>query len=223
MAFCNSCGATLDAAAKFCNKCGKPNSLAAVPAAAGTTPGTPATPGAATPAPTGGGSSALKVILIIVAVIVVIGVLGVATLGFIGWRIAKSSHVRQEGDNVKVETPFGNVDTSSNPADIAKNLSVDLYPGAEIKKEGTATATMFGVSTVSVNLETSDSVDQVASFYKPKFPNANVSTCDTSHCTIVSNDKNGMTTITIQGDGGRTRIQIATVTRKSDSGKSSSN
>src|SRR5271169_6917024 len=102
MAFCNSCGATLTAETKFCNKCG-----AAVAA------GPPALGGAPTPPPpTTGGSSALKIILIVVAVIVVVGILGVATVGFIGYRLAKNSHVTQEGDHVKVDTPFGSVETS---------------------------------------------------------------------------------------------------------------
>ena len=65
MAFCNSCGATLDAGTKFCNKCGAGAPAASVPAAS-----TPAAAG--TPAQ-GGGGSAVKIILIVVAVIVGLG------------------------------------------------------------------------------------------------------------------------------------------------------
>src|SRR5437660_10704250 len=122
MAFCNSCGATLNPGTQFCNKCG-----AAVATAPGATSAArPPIP--APPAPTGG-SSALKIILIVVAVIVVIGILGMVTVGVIGYRIAKSSHVTQDGDHVKVQTPFGSVETSKDPDQAAKELGVDIYPG----------------------------------------------------------------------------------------------
>src|SRR5271170_6589379 len=129
MAFCNSCGAALNAGTKFCNKCG---------AAVATTPAAPAVVAAplppAPPASQGGGSSALKIILIIIAIIVGLGILGVATVGFIGYRIAKSAHVTQNGDNVKVDSPFGSVETSKDPAQAAKDLGIDLYPGAQAQK-----------------------------------------------------------------------------------------
>ena len=68
MAFCNSCGATLDSGAKFCNKCGttQPGAAAASVTPAGTAP-----------ASTQKSGSALKIILIVVAVIVVLGILAI--------------------------------------------------------------------------------------------------------------------------------------------------
>src|ERR1700722_12588318 len=128
MAFCNSCGAALTPGTKFCNKCGAPQ---AAVAASGATPAVP-TPGPIPPPPATGGSSALKIILIVVGVIVVIGILGVATVGFIGYRIAKSAHVSQQGDHVKAETPFGTFETSKDPEQVAKDLGVDIYPGADM-------------------------------------------------------------------------------------------
>ena len=222
MAFCNSCGASIEPGAKFCNKCGKPAATAAAPVATNAPSMTSPAPGPAAPAPPSQGGGALKVILIVFAVIVVLGVLGVATIGFVGWRIAKSSHVRQEGDKVSVETPFGTVN-ANDPDTVVKSLNVDIYPGAEVKKEGTASVSLFGVSTVTAIFETSDSVDKVAGFYKRKFPNAAVTSSDANQCTIVSSDKKNMVTINIQGSGDRTRIQISSVSRKSDSGSSSSN
>ena len=212
MAFCNSCGATLDPATKFCNKCGAPN-LAQVPA-----------PSAAPVAVSSGGTSgsgqssgALKVILIVAAVIVAVGVLGMATLGIITWRIAKSSHVRQEGDHVKVETPFGTVESTKDAEAAVRDLGVELYPGAQVMKSGAASANFGRVHTASANFETSDSLDKVASFYKAKFPNAMVTTADENHCTIVSNQSKNLITINIQATGDRTQIQIANITHKSES------
>src|ERR1700691_5742349 len=113
MAFCNSCGATLNDGTKFCNKCG-----AAVAAAPGVI-STPLPP--APPASQGGGSSALKIILIIIAIIVGLGILSVGAFSFFVYRVAKSAHVTQEGDHVKVESPFGTVETSKDPAQAAKD------------------------------------------------------------------------------------------------------
>ena len=102
MAFCNSCGAQLTEGTRFCSKCGAPIT------------GTPAAPAGApsTPAATAGSSSALKTILIIVGAIVLIGIVGIASLTFIGMRLARHSRVTQEGEHVKVETPFGTAETS---------------------------------------------------------------------------------------------------------------
>ncbi len=208
MAFCNSCGATLNAGTQFCNKCGAAVAAGpAVPAVTSTAP-------APAPAPTGG-SSALKIILIVVALIVGIGILGMATVGIIGYRIAKSARVTQHGDNVKVETPFGTVESSKDPDQAAKNLGVDLYPGAEVQRNGASSATFGGIRTVTAMFETSDAPDKVCSFYKSKFPGAMVTTSEQNHCTIVSNDKKNMITINIEASGDNTRLQITNVSKKS--------
>src|SRR5437667_443425 len=140
MAFCNSCGATLDAGTKFCNKCG-----AGVPAAS--------VPAASTPAPTGtpaqgGGSSAVKIILIVVAVIVGLGLLTAGIGAYFVHRayvkVRDNAHIEEKNGKVKIESPFGNLETSTDPSEAAKNTEVDLYPGAEVSKDGSATMTIGG-------------------------------------------------------------------------------
>ena len=220
MAFCNSCGAALSAGTRFCSKCGSAI-VASSPtaAAASAAPASSAPPAATTttqPTPTQGGS-ALKIILIVVGVLVLIGILGIASVGFIAWRVARHSHIRQEGGNVKVETPFGNVESTNDPQEAARNVGVDIYPGAKVLKEGTASASFGGVHSVSVNLESNDSVDKVSNFYKSKLPNAMVTTSDTSESTIVANDHKNLITINIKADGDRTKILITSVTGKSGS------
>jgi hypothetical protein len=215
MAFCNSCGATLNPGTKFCNKCGAAAAAAPVPTGAtASSVSSSRTPSAPAPTPTGG-SSALKIILIVVAVIVGIGILGIATVGIIGYRIAKSSHVTQSGDHVKVETPFGSVETSKDPDQAAKDLGVDLYPGAEVQRNGASSAAFGGIRTVSAMFKTSDAADKVCSFYKSRFPGAMVSTSEQNHCTIVSNDQKNMITINIQASGDDTRLQITNVSKRS--------
>jgi len=155
-------------------------------------------------------------------VIVLVGILAVASLGFFAWRVARHTRVRQDGDNVRVETPFGTVQTTNDPQAAARDLGVDLYPGAEALKEGATSATFGTVHTASLNFETSDSVDKVCSFYKPKFPNAMVMTTEANQCTIVSNDQKNMITITVKGESDKTRIVITNVS-KSGAANSSSN
>ena len=168
------------------------------------------------PAPAAQGGGALKVILIVVGVIVLLGILSIASVGFFAWRVARHAHVHQDGNNVKVDTPFGSVETTQDPAVAARNLGVDLYPGAEVQKNGSATASFGGVHTATLNSESTDSVDKVASFYKAKFPNAMVTTSDSGRCTIISNENKTMITINIEARGDKTKIMISKVSRNSD-------
>jgi len=225
MAFCNSCGASLAPGIRFCNKCGaailasSPPPNVATPVMAGST-----IPAASVPAAsTGQGSGALKVILIVVGVIVLLGILSLGSVAFFAWRIAQRAHVRQDGNNVKVETPFGNVETTQDPHDAARNLGVEIYPGAEVLKDGSASASFGGVHTASVSSESTDSVDKITSFYKAKFPNAMVTSSDAGRSTIIAKDHKSMITINIEAEGGKTKIQITNVFRKSDAADSSSN
>jgi hypothetical protein len=212
MAFCNSCGATLNEGTRFCNKCGAAVTGAAAPAMS------PAAPGAAAPPPaTGGSSSALKVVLIVIGVIILVGVLGIASLTFIGLRIAKRSHIQQEGDRVKVETPFGTMETSKDPDQAAKDLGIDIYPGAQVQREGASSATFGGMHTVTASFESSDSVDKICSFYKSRFPGANVTTSEQNRCTIVSNYSPNMVTVNIEASGDASKFQIVSVTKKASS------
>jgi hypothetical protein len=207
MAFCNSCGAALISGANSCSKCGA--------AVAGAAPVAAAPPPLA-PAPAAG-TSALKVVLIVIAVIVSIGLLGIATLVFVGVHIARGSHVTQEGDKVKVDTPFGTF-SANDPDDAVRDLGVDVYPGAQVQKNGAASVTVAGIHTVTANFASGDSADQVCAFYKSRFPSATVTSSDHNRCSIVANvvsgdEKNSMT-INVESSGDSAKFQIAHVSRK---------
>ena len=205
MAFCNSCGAPLTAGTSFCNKCGA--AIAAAPPAPVVTTHVPVPPPP-------GNSSALKTVFIIIAVFVGLGILGIAMLAVIGIHFAKHSHVTQEGDHVKVESPFGTVESSKDPEQAAKDLGIDVYPGAQVLKNGSASVSVGNMHTVAANFESSDSVDKVCAFYKSKFPGAKVATSDQNHCTIVSSDQKNMITINVQASGDTTKFQITSVSKK---------
>lgn len=206
MGFCNSCGAPLAEGTKFCSKCGA--TIAGAPAA---TPQAIA-PG---PPPSSGSSSALKIVLVIVGVIVLIGVLAVATIGILTYRIAKSAKVSHKGDNVKIETPIGNVETSSDPQKTVEELGVEIYPGAQVQKEGAASVSFGSFHTVTANFESSDSVDKVCDFYRSKFPGATVQSSEQTHCSIVASGQGNSTTITADSRGDGSSFQIVAMTKKS--------
>ena len=209
MAYCNSCGANLEAGAKFCPKCG------ASQPGAGSPPTKPVP--AATSSPQG--SNTLKVVLLVVAAVVVLGAVAIGTLTFIGLRIARHTHVTQNGNNVRVQTPFGTVNT--NTEDVTRDLGVDVYPGARMLKSNAANVQIAGVHTVAAEFESDDPASKVADFYKAKFPDANVNVSDQDHYTIVSTNKKNLITINIEPQDGKTRINIASVGGKDITGNSS--
>ncbi len=230
MAFCNACGTNITPGSRFCSKCGAPILASTLPSSSGVGVVPPASstsstmPPATVPVATApqGGGGALKVVLIVVGVVILLGILSIASLGFFAWRMARQAHVHQDGDNVKVETPFGSVETTKDPEDAVRNLGVELYPGADVRKNGSSSASFGGVHTATVNAESSDSVDKVSSFYKAKFPNAMVNSSDAGRCTIISNEHGSMVTINIESEGDKTKILITTVSHKSNSSDSSS-
>jgi hypothetical protein len=209
MAFCNSCGAALTPDTNFCNKCGA--AVAAGPA----TPGAALSPLPPAPPASTGGTSALKIILIVIAIIIGLGILSVGAFSFFVYRVAKSARVSQDGQHVKVETPFGNMETSKDPEQAAKDLGVDIYPGAQAQKTGNASMTFGNMHTVTASFQSSDSADKICDFYKTRLPNA-TSTSNQNHCSVISNDKqnSNMITINVQSDGDTSKIQIASVTKK---------
>ncbi len=209
MAFCNSCGATLDPAAKFCAKCG------AVIAGAPVT-----SPVATAPAPPQG-NNAVKIILIVVAVIVGLGIIGSVTATFIGLRIARHTHVTQDGKHVKVETPMGTVESSENADDAVKNIGMDVYPGAQVMQNNAANVNVAGMHTVTVNLQTDDPPEKVAEFYKSQLPHANVNVSDDKHYTIVSTHNKNLITVNIGPEDGKTVINIASVSGNAAAGAES--
>jgi hypothetical protein len=217
MAFCNSCGTTIDPSTRFCSKCGAPILASTLPpTGAGIVPPVSSTTVPATnpsqPPPQGGGT--LKIILVAVGVIILLGAITLVSLAFFAFHYAHHAHVRQEGDNVKVDSPFGSVETSKDPAEAARVVGVDIYPGAQLQQDGSASATFGNIHTASLSAESSDPADKICSFYKAKFPNPVVTSSDSGRCTIVSNDHSNIVTINVESKGDKTKIQISNVTRK---------
>ena len=205
MAFCNSCGTSLESGAKFCPKCGAVQSAAVAGAP------TPAVP-AATPQPQN--KTAVTTILVVVAAIVVLGIISLAAVAFVGLRIARHSKIDNDNGNVRIQSPLGNVESTTDAEKIAQNIGVDIYPGAHVLKGNAANFTVGGMRTFSAEFETDDPPDKVAAFYKSKFPNPTVSSTSGGSTSIVSAEDRNIVTINIGAEAGKTRIQISSVSGK---------
>jgi hypothetical protein len=213
MAFCNSCGATLTEGTQFCTKCG---------AAVGGNPSDmstarPVETPLPAPPPSKGSSSALRIILLIVGAVVLISILGMVTCGIVLHRAMKNARFSRSGDNVKVETPFGSMETSQDTDKIAKDLGIDIYPGAEMQKAGSASVTFGSRHTVTGTFESSDSADKVCTFYRSKFPSANVTSSNEGRCSIISSAPPNMVTISIEPRGDGAKFVIMSVSKNAAS------
>ncbi len=222
MAFCTTCGSQMDANAHFCTKCGKAVTPAgAAPVATAAATGTASAPAPSAPvqtyppqaaAPPSGGTSALKIVLIILGIFVFIGILSAAGLVYTAYRVKKAVHITADGKTGSID--FGGIKASANSTsarDLARKIGVDLYPGAT--QSGDSTEAQFGnMTTASIKLTTSDSVQKVADFYKSRYSNAMVTTTENGKFSLVGDDKAGGTlTISAEDEGGATKIEIVKV------------
>lgn len=203
MAFCTSCGTTLDPNSQFCVKCGARQ-------AAGVGGGA-----AVSPAPSpAGGSNAVKIVLIIVAGLCVLGVVGTIASVLIVRKVAKDTKVMVDDGKgtARVVTPFGTLESTTDATKIAQNLGVEIYPGAHAVKGGSEVQAM-GMHTVTGIFETNDPVEKVVEFYRGQYPKGVYSASDHDH-TLVSGDKGLMVTIHMQDEGSGTKITIVNVAGK---------
>ena len=215
MAFCTSCGKQLDATARFCGSCG---------AATGSSPQAAAASGAAVqPAPVAavvqpGGGGGLKIALIVLAVLVALVLVGTATVAIIGLRIARATRIHARGDDATVQTPFGDIKSTHDAAQVARDLGVDVYPGAQ-PLEGAGVVNLPGLHVGGANFETSDPLDKVAEFYRRRFPKASIDVADRDQQTFVVAASSGMVTIELRRAGDRTEIHLASVGAKPGGGE----
>ncbi|MGA3070912.1 MAG: hypothetical protein ABSD43_11915 [Terracidiphilus sp.] len=191
--FCAKCGAEVSADKQVCAACGAPTgawtpvAASAQPVAA---PGQPvAAPAQPIAPPAKSGPSALKIVLIVVAIIVGLGILGVGAFSYVIYRAVHGIHVSGSGQNAQVtmNTPGGTFTANSSEKFDASDLGTDLYPGAEAGKGG-ARMTLPGGSWVSAVFVTSDSKDQVVSFYKSRL-GSEVSVYESADSAVLSAQK----------------------------------
>jgi hypothetical protein len=185
--FCAKCGAEISPDKQFCSACG-------APAAVGGAVYAPVQPVAA---PAQSGSGAVKIVLIVVAVIVGLGILGAGAFGFMVWRVAHAIHVSGSGPNGKVtmNTPGGTITANTKETFSASDLGTDIYPGAQPGK-GSMRITLPSGSSVTAIFVTSDSKDQVVSYYKGKF-GSEASVFDSANSAMLTVQKGKQETVMV--------------------------
>jgi zinc ribbon protein len=208
MAFCNSCGTALAAGAQFCPKCGAATGAPATPLAVSSTAAAPL-PGAPAPAQGGG---ALKIILIIVAIVIGLIIIAGGSCAYFVHRAITRTHVNQKNGEVSIDTPFGSLNSTTDPSQAAKDTGVEAYPGATVEKNGAANMNIGKMHTATVTYESDDPPAAVADFYKSKFPGANMTSGENGRYSLLSGGKDDLTTITIEPRDGKTKIMVARVT-----------
>jgi len=193
--FCAKCGTELSPDKQFCTSCGAPVAPF-VPVASSFQPVAPVVAAAQPVAPrAGSGTSAVKIILIIVAIFIGLGILGAGAFGFMVWRVARSVHVSGPNGEVSVNTPGGSFTANSNEHFSASDLGVDIYPGAESAKGGMRITLPTGSSVTAVFV-TSDSKDQVVSYYKEKL-GSQTSVFDSSNSAMLTAEKSKQETVMV--------------------------
>lgn len=208
MAFCTSCGNKMEEGVRFCTKCGASMVGAVAPAPQAAAPPPPA-PAQAAPKQGGG---ALKIILIVAGVILALVIISVGVVSYIGYRAVKAVKATVGETGTTVRGSIGGVETTRDPAKVAQEIGVDIYPGARMLKEG-GKMTFGGISAISAAFETDDPPGKVAEFYKGKFPDA-MSTQDMERYSIVASTESALLTITIEPEGGRTKIKLARTSKR---------
>jgi hypothetical protein len=157
---------------------------------------------------------ALKIILIILAIIIGLILIAGASCAYFVHRAVTRMHVNQKNGDVSIDTPFGSLNSTTDPAQAAKDTGVEAYPGATIQKGGSANMNIGKMHTATAVYESDDPPSTVANFYRAKFPNASVTSNDNdNHFSLISGAKDDMTTVNVEARGdGKTRITVARVT-----------
>jgi len=184
--------------------------MSAMPASAGASAAAaPARVQAAPQQPQKSGG-ALKIVLVILGVLLLLFVIGIAGIVGFGYYVAKQARVHQTSNGgTKIETPFGNIE-ADDPAKTAEKMGIDVYPGSEPVKNGAGSFSMGEFSAGSAQFETTDSVEQVADFYKQQYPKAIHTESNGNHSFSVSS-KDKVVVISLMPKGSKTSITLSQV------------
>lgn len=197
MAFCTACGARMEAASHVCPKCG-----------AGVSAAAPAPAPAASIARQNTGRNAVSIVLIVLVVVIALGVLATIGTVFALKKMARKVRVEAGPNSAVVTTPFGSV-TADDPAAVAKQLGVDLYPGARAIK-GSAAVGFGGMQVAAGKFESDASPEKILEFYQRRYPKAAIRVIGADSSMVFSTDQ-GMITIKVRSRGDGSLIEIARV------------
>ncbi|HEY3836204.1 MAG TPA: hypothetical protein VGL72_06515 [Bryobacteraceae bacterium] len=143
----------------------------------------------------------------LVAVVLVVG----------GLLVFHNIKVRQAGNEVNVDTPFGSVHVQHGDNGRPASLGIPLYPGSTLSGKGETAnvdfSEIFGdkdLHIVAGKWETSDPIDKVQKYYEDKFPDMSVIQHNTE-VEMHSVDRRGKRVIVLRSRHGATEISLASV------------
>jgi len=228
--FCTTCGSKMDDTSKFCSTCGAPapsfvsmqeaaqesttrraeaNSPAPVVGATHVQAADPQNAGPGVqPVKGASGGNVLKIVLIIVVVLVGLGLLSMAGMFWAAHKVRNAVRVEQNGNSATVTTPWGKVSSNEDPVKVARELGVDVYPGAKPVADASA-VTLGNLSVGTVQFETADDLDNVLEFYRARYPDMNVDVTDEKSHTIATMTGKGIINIVLERSGDITKINIS--------------
>lgn len=159
-------------------------------------------------------------VLLGIAIILMVGIGGLAlTALFLARSIQVTATENGKGKTLRVETPVGSMNLRAGEGLDPKTIGVPLYPGAERDRPGQSTdidldfgGDQHGLSIHAGKFFTSDSEDQVVQYYRERLPNWRVHNKRPRRGVVMeSNDRGYKRIVTIQREGGRTRIALASI------------
>jgi hypothetical protein len=202
----------MDPNALVCANCGKSISPASIsPSSAAAAAPAQTQAAAPPPASSSGAGTVLKIFGILVIVVVLLGMVGIGGIVYFAHRMKHRVHVAQNGAGSSVDFgPFKASTNSMSASELASKIGVDLYPGATQQGE-TAEVEFGNMSTATIKLTTTDSLEKVASFYRERYPHATAVKENTDRFTLATADSNGTLTIKAESMGSETLIEIAKV------------
>lgn len=188
----------------FCTKCG-----AKMAPAASVGGGT-----AAAPAPEKKSGSALKIILIVLGVILVIGMGAVVAGGLFVRHLVKSSVSTDASGNVTSVNIGGNkIQALKDSALVAREMGVEVFPGATPEDNAASSITLNGVSTTHAQFTTTASMDEVFDFYKTKYPDAQMIDQPESKILMRGSEDKELLTINVTTQDEKTLLHITRITK----------
>lgn len=163
----------------------------------------------------GKSSNVVKIVIAVAAVVVLLGILALGGMMYIGYRASRAVKVDEAGKSVTIETPGGPVTFSEKTACTREIPGVPIYPGAKVTDSGDE-FTVGGKGTVTnAEYETTDSLDQVAAFYREQFGSKVHSMQSKEEAIFHMAREDAMTTVSITRDqeNAVTRIAVSRIAK----------
>lgn len=159
------------------------------------------------------------IVKVLIGLTLVVGLLAAAGIGLAVY-MARHIAVKERGNNVRVETPFGSLRVARNAHVDARQFGIPLYPGAARVEDHRKLASVEfdlgddgrnAFTVMAAEYTTTDSADRVAAFYREKFPSCVFKQKAGREWEIYLNEQGFKRIVSIRETQGRTHIGLASI------------